>query len=45
MLLSGHYRLWVNGIHHGDISLKNLMYAILSTGELKGVLNDYDLAS
>ena len=44
MAPSGHYRLWVNGIHHGDISLNNLMYAISPTGEPKRVLNDYDLA-
>ena len=41
----GHYRLWVNGIHHGDISLNNLMYSVSTTGEPEGVLNDYDLAS
>jgi len=37
---SGHYRLWVNGIHHGDISPNNLMYAVSPTGELDGVLCD-----
>ena len=41
----GHHRLWVNGIHHGDISLNNLMYNSSPTGEPEGVLNDYDLAS
>ena len=41
----GHYRLWVNGIHHGDISLNNLMYSVSPTGKVEGVLNDYDLAS
>jgi hypothetical protein len=41
----GYYRLWVNGIHHGDISLNNLMYSISATGKPEGVLNDYDLAS
>jgi hypothetical protein len=41
----GHYRLWINGIHHGDISLNNLMYSTLPTGKPEGVLNDYDLAS
>jgi len=42
---SGHYRLWINGIHHGDISLNNLMYRVSPTGKVEGVLNDYDLAS
>jgi len=42
---SGHYRLWINGIHHGDISLNNLMYSVSPTGKVEGVLNDYDLAS
>src|SRR5205085_2329509 len=41
----GHHRLWVNGVHHGDISLNNLMYSLSPTGKPKGVLNDYDLAS
>ena len=42
----GHYQLWVNGIHHCDISLKNLMYDIPSeTGVPVGVVNDFDLAS
>ena len=41
----GHYRLWVNGIHHGDISLNNLMYDLSATGKPEGVLNDYDLAT
>ena len=42
---SGHYHLWVNGVHHGDITPENMMYTVLPTGELKGVLRDYDLAS
>ena len=41
----GHHRLWVHGIHHGDISLNNLMYNPSPTGKPEGVLNDYDLAS
>ena len=41
----GHHRLWVNGIHHGDISLKNLMYSISEKGVPLGVVNDFDLAS
>ncbi|KAF9647680.1 hypothetical protein BDM02DRAFT_2526506 [Thelephora ganbajun] len=41
-----HYRLWVNGIHHGDISFNNLMYYVTpQTNAPRGVLNDYDLAS
>lgn len=42
---SGHYRLWLNGISHGDISPPNLMCTLSPTGEPVGVLNDYDLAS
>ena len=42
----GHYRLWVNGIHHGDVSFNNLMYDIPSkTGEPVGIVNDFDLAA
>jgi hypothetical protein len=38
--------LWVNGIHHGDISLNNLMYAIsANTRDPIGILNDFDLAT
>ena len=44
-LSPGHLRLWINGIHHGDISLNNLMYCLSPGGEPNGVLNDYDLAS
>ncbi|KAF9780823.1 hypothetical protein BJ322DRAFT_1112224 [Thelephora terrestris] len=40
-----HYRLWVNGIHHSDISLKNLMCGFSETGVPVGVLNDFDLAT
>ena len=35
----------MNGIHHGDISLKNLMYSISKRGVPLGVVNDFDLAS
>ena len=42
---SGHYRLWVNGIHHGDISFNNLMYDITRTGDPVGIINDFDLAT
>ena len=35
----------MNGIHHGDISLKNLMYSISEKGVPLGVVNDFDLAS
>ena len=45
ILSPGHFRLWINGVHHGDISLNNLMYSLSPSGEPKGVLNDYDLAS
>ena len=42
----GHYRLWVNGIYHGDISLRNLMCDFpTGTGNPMGVLNDFDLAT
>ena len=44
-LSPGHYRLWVNGIHHGDISFKNLMYDITGTGDPVGIINDFDLAT
>jgi len=37
---SGHYALWKEGIEHGDISLRNLMWDPF----LKvGILNDFDL--
>ncbi|KDQ59562.1 hypothetical protein JAAARDRAFT_625409 [Jaapia argillacea MUCL 33604] len=36
-----HFRLWLHGIEHGDISVSNLMVRP-STGE--GVVNDFDLA-
>jgi hypothetical protein len=38
----GHHHLWVGGIEHNDISVKNLMYDKLN--EDHGILNDYDLA-
>ena len=42
----GHYRLWENGIHHGDISLNNLMYDVCAeTGDPVGIVNDFDLAT
>ncbi|KAF9783684.1 hypothetical protein BJ322DRAFT_1109538 [Thelephora terrestris] len=40
-----HYRLWVNGIHHGDISLHNLMYGISKAGDPLGIIIDFDLAT
>ncbi|KAF9649100.1 hypothetical protein BDM02DRAFT_3167171 [Thelephora ganbajun] len=41
-----HYRLWVNGIHHGDISYNNLMYDMdEKTGDAVGIINDFDLAT
>lgn len=43
---SGHYRLWVNGIHHGDVSFNNLMYDISAeTNDPVGIVNDFDLAT
>jgi serine/threonine protein kinase len=42
----GHHRLWVNGIHHGDISPENLMYGVSAeTNDPVGILNDFDLAT
>jgi hypothetical protein len=41
----GHHRLWVNGIHHGDISLNNLMYDTSETNDPVGIVNDFDLAT
>ena len=42
----GHYRLWVKGIHHGDISFNNLMYDVSAeTGNPVGIVNDFDLAT
>ena len=42
----GHYRLWEKGIHHGDISLNNLMYDVCAeTGNPVGIVNDFDLAT
>ena len=42
----GHYRLWVNRICHGDISLTNLMYDVSAeTNDPVGVVNDFDLAT
>ena len=38
----GHHHLWVGGVEHNDISVKNLMYDKLN--EDCGILNDYDLA-
>ena len=38
----GHRHLWVDGVEHNDISVKNLMYDKFN--EDHGILNDYDLA-
>ena len=35
----------MNGVHHGDISLKNLMYCISKDGGPLGIINDFDLAT
>jgi serine/threonine protein kinase len=40
MCFTGHYDLWRAGIHHGDISIQNLM--VTREGKM-GVLNDFDL--
>jgi len=40
----GHYHLWVNGIPHGDVTPDKLMHTVLPSGELKGILRDYDFA-
>jgi serine/threonine protein kinase len=45
-IIPGHFRLWVKGIYHGDISPKNLMYGVSAkTGDPVGILNDFDLAT
>ncbi|KAL6300674.1 hypothetical protein BKA93DRAFT_711129, partial [Sparassis latifolia] len=36
-----HFRLWLHGVEHGDISLHNLMY---DPDTQRSVLNDFDLA-
>ncbi|KAL6307009.1 hypothetical protein BKA93DRAFT_131991 [Sparassis latifolia] len=35
-----HFRFWLHGVEHGDISLYNLMY---NPDTKRGVLNDFDL--
>jgi hypothetical protein len=42
LLALGHHRLWVGGVQHNDISVRNLMYDKLNQD--CGILNDYDLA-
>jgi len=42
---SGHYRLWVNGIHHCDISYNNLMYDTPGADQPMVIVNDFDLAT
>ncbi|KAK0461605.1 uncharacterized protein EV420DRAFT_1477369 [Desarmillaria tabescens] len=37
-----HYLLWCIGIAHGDISINNLMYDVVTR---KGIVNDFDLAA
>jgi serine/threonine protein kinase len=41
MYITGHFCLWKKGIHHGDISLGNLMW---DDRRKVGVLNDFDLS-
>jgi hypothetical protein len=38
----GRYQLWLGGVDHNDISVKNLMYDNFNDDH--GILNDYDLA-
>jgi Fungal protein kinase len=42
LAILGHYHLWVGGVEHNDVSVKNLMYDKCN-GD-RGVLNDYDLS-
>lgn len=37
--------MWSNGIRHRDVSPPNLMYRRDKTGQVVGVLNDFDLAT
>ncbi|KAI0087700.1 hypothetical protein BDY19DRAFT_1057797 [Irpex rosettiformis] len=39
-----HFELWLNGLHHRDISTNNLMYYRDAEGHVVGVLNDFDLS-
>jgi hypothetical protein len=42
----GHRHLWMAGIHHGDISPRNLMYDFpAGAQDPVGILNDFDLAT
>jgi len=41
MYNTGHFCLWKKGIHHGDVSLGNLMW---DDRRKVGILNDFDLA-
>ena len=41
---TGHYKLWLSGVHHQDISAFNLMYKRQEDGAIVGVLIDFDLA-
>ncbi|KIM29584.1 hypothetical protein M408DRAFT_115928 [Serendipita vermifera MAFF 305830] len=42
--LECHYKLWLAGVFHRDISANNLMYKIGEGGKIRGVLIDFDLA-
>ncbi|KAH7923107.1 hypothetical protein BV22DRAFT_1121048 [Leucogyrophana mollusca] len=44
-IVSCHYELWKQDIHHRDISESNLMYYCNAEGVAVGVLNDFDLSS
>ena len=41
---TGHYKLWLSGVHHQDISPFNLMYKWWEDSMIVGVLNDFDLS-
>ncbi|KAG2132093.1 hypothetical protein DEU56DRAFT_902391 [Suillus clintonianus] len=44
-IVTCHYELWENGVHHRDVSPSNLMVYKTSDGRWIGVLNDFDLSS
>jgi hypothetical protein len=44
VLDEGHRKLWLAGVQHRDVSLNNLMYYRAVDGQVRGVLNDFDLA-
>lgn len=42
IFISGYYHLWLNGIQHGDINPRNLIY---DKNEMRGILNDFHLTN